>query len=101
MLCGSCLFARATRPTPHAWPRVLAQMAAHALWRDASDEELENAAEGLEKYLMNKLYGVCFQPALSDDALRDQVCQPRPRVGTAAAACAHPCGPLVCSVSWL
>ncbi len=48
------------------------QLASHPLWRDADDQDLENASEGLEKYLMNKLYAVCFQPALSDDALRDQ-----------------------------
>ena len=54
-------------------PFLLLQMATHTLWRNASAEDLENAAEGLEKYLMNKLYSVCFQPALSDDVFRDQV----------------------------
>jgi len=48
------------------------QLASHKLWENASDEELDNAAEGLEKYLMNKMYKVCFQPASSDDLQRDQ-----------------------------
>ena len=39
---------------------------------DATDDELDDAAEGLEKYLMNKMYKQCFQPARSDDVERDQ-----------------------------
>jgi hypothetical protein len=34
-------------------------------------QELDDAAEGLEKYLMNKMYKQCFQPARSEDAERD------------------------------
>ena len=48
------------------------KLAQHELWIDATDEELDNASEGLEKYLMNKMYKACFQPVASDDALRDQ-----------------------------
>ena len=40
--------------------------------KDATEEELDNAREGLEKYLMNKMYRVCFQPASSDDVMRDR-----------------------------
>mmetsp|Transcript_17886 Transcript_17886/g.46713 ORF Transcript_17886/g.46713 Transcript_17886/m.46713 type:complete len:471 (+) Transcript_17886:281-1693(+) len=48
------------------------KLARHELWRNASEEELDNAKEGLEKYMMNKMYKVCFQPAMSDDASEDQ-----------------------------
>eukprot|EP00040_Diaphanoeca_grandis_P034695 m.216372 g.216372 ORF g.216372 m.216372 type:complete len:475 (-) comp33207_c3_seq1:448-1872(-) len=48
------------------------KVAQHELWRDCSHDELDNASEGLEKYLMNKMYKACFQPSSSDDALRDQ-----------------------------
>lgn len=48
------------------------KLAQHELWIDSTDEELDNASEGLEKYLMNKMYKACFQPVASDDALRDQ-----------------------------
>eukprot|EP01135_Chromosphaera_perkinsii_P006549 Nk52_evm21s539 gene=Nk52_evmTU21s539 len=32
----------------------------HPLWKNESDEEVENAQEGMEKYLMHKLYSVAF-----------------------------------------
>lgn len=41
--------------------------------QDATYEELENAEEGLEKYLLSKMYKEFFQPQSSDDELRDQV----------------------------
>lgn len=53
------------------------KLAQHELWKGATDEELDNAAEGLEKYLMNKMYKACFQPIASDDALRDQALSDR------------------------
>ncbi|KAJ7522457.1 hypothetical protein O6H91_18G011600 [Diphasiastrum complanatum] len=44
---------------------------AHPLWSGATKEELESAGEGLEKYLMTKLFPRAFAP-LPEDAERDQ-----------------------------
>ncbi len=41
--------------------------------KGASEDDLANAAEGLEKYLMSKMYRVYFQPKMSDDAVKDEV----------------------------
>eukprot|EP00038_Savillea_parva_P018022 m.22178 g.22178 ORF g.22178 m.22178 type:complete len:461 (-) comp3964_c0_seq1:246-1628(-) len=49
------------------------KVAVHDLWKGSSPEELDNAFEGLEKYLMNKMYKACFQPAASDDVSKDMV----------------------------
>eukprot|EP00897_Mesotaenium_endlicherianum_P006351 jgi/Mesen1/5744/ME000291S04927 len=50
---------------------------AHPLWAGASEEELESAGEGLEKYLMTKLYTRAFAPlpedAAADAALQDKM----------------------------
>lgn len=43
------------------------------VWQEMDDAELENAREGMEKLVMNRLYPVCFAPATSDDADRDHV----------------------------
>ena len=45
----------------------------HPLWLGASETDLLNAKEGLEKYLMSKMYKVYFQPKHSEDALHDEV----------------------------
>ena len=44
----------------------------HPLWRSASEEELEASGEGLEKYLMTKLYSRTFA-VVPDDIERDRV----------------------------
>ena len=44
----------------------------HPLWADSSYEELEAAGEGLEKYLLTKLYGRCFGVA-AEDKERDEL----------------------------
>jgi hypothetical protein len=56
------------------------RLAGHELWRDASQEELDDAAEGLEKYLMNKMYKQCFQPSTSDDIEREEALSDRLRM---------------------
>lgn len=38
----------------------------HILWKGATQQELENAREGLEKYLMTKLYSKAFSPTVDD-----------------------------------
>lgn len=48
----------------------------HPLWAGSSYEEFEAAGEGLEKYLMTKLYGRCFA-ATDDDKERDALLSQR------------------------
>ncbi|KAJ6827772.1 vacuolar protein sorting-associated protein 9A-like isoform X1 [Iris pallida] len=43
----------------------------HTLWVGSSDEELESAGEGLEKYLMTKIYNRVFM-SLPEDVKRDE-----------------------------
>eukprot|EP00249_Psilotum_nudum_P018553 c26861_g1_i1 orf=524-2221(-) len=43
----------------------------HPLWTGATDEEIESSGEGLEKYLMTKLFNRAFAP-LPEDAEHDQ-----------------------------
>ncbi|CAM6099160.1 unnamed protein product [Calypogeia fissa] len=44
---------------------------AHPLWAGATDEEFESSGEGLEKYLMSKLFSRAFAP-LPEEAEQDQ-----------------------------
>ena len=44
----------------------------HPLWAEASEWDLDNAAEGMEKYVLSKMYRWYFQPANSDDVFKDQ-----------------------------
>ena len=46
----------------------------HPLWKNATEEELEASGEGLEKYLMTKLYARTFA-VVPDDVERDRVRQ--------------------------
>merc|ERR1711937_811239 len=48
----------------------------HPLWIDSSLEEFEAAGEGLEKYLLTKLYGRCFGVA-EEDKERDDLLNQR------------------------
>ncbi|KAI9137568.1 hypothetical protein BKA69DRAFT_1178042 [Paraphysoderma sedebokerense] len=43
------------------------------VWANASDADLENAREGMEKLLMNKLHQYTFCPDTADDAEKDEV----------------------------
>ncbi|KNE73346.1 hypothetical protein AMAG_17498 [Allomyces macrogynus ATCC 38327] len=49
------------------------QTSKNELFANASDQELENAREGMEKLLMNKLYPHTFSPLTADDAVKDEV----------------------------
>ncbi|KAJ3369576.1 hypothetical protein GGF31_005093 [Allomyces arbusculus] len=49
------------------------QTSKNELFANASDQELENAREGMEKLLMNKLYSHTFSPPTADDAVKDEV----------------------------
>ncbi|KAL1309971.1 hypothetical protein HN51_052687 [Arachis hypogaea] len=46
---------------------------AHPLWAGCSDEELESAGEGLEKYVMTKLFARVFASLPEDVKLDDQL----------------------------
>ncbi|CAO3673940.1 unnamed protein product [Umbelopsis vinacea] len=43
------------------------------VWRDVSDQEFENAKEGMEKLVMNRLFHHTFSPNTTDDKERDDI----------------------------
>ncbi|KAI7851596.1 hypothetical protein BDC45DRAFT_486285, partial [Circinella umbellata] len=43
------------------------------VWRNVSDQEFENAKEGMEKLVMNRLYHATFSPSTTDDKERDEI----------------------------
>eukprot|EP01122_Echinamoeba_exundans_P006543 TRINITY_DN1864_c0_g1_i2.p1 TRINITY_DN1864_c0_g1~~TRINITY_DN1864_c0_g1_i2.p1 ORF type:complete len:429 (-),score=103.88 TRINITY_DN1864_c0_g1_i2:168-1454(-) len=55
---------------------TMAQIAAHKLWKGANEEELDTAAEWIEKYAMLKIYNCCFSPSV-DDIERDKAINKR------------------------
>ncbi|KAF8845027.1 hypothetical protein BDN67DRAFT_893516 [Paxillus ammoniavirescens] len=66
---------------------IAAKMRESDVWRNASDNEFDNAMEGMEKLVMNKLYDFTFTPSLplltpprpvtADDLERDRVLEQR------------------------
>ncbi|KAJ2738162.1 hypothetical protein H4R23_001340 [Coemansia sp. Cherry 401B] len=52
---------------------VAAKMRECAVWQPLGERDYDNAREGMEKLVMNRLYPVCFAPAASDDAEKDHV----------------------------
>ncbi|KAL7747651.1 hypothetical protein RI367_006940 [Sorochytrium milnesiophthora] len=58
----------------HDFTNFMAQkIAENEVWAGASEEELDNACEGMEKLLMNKLHAHTFSPSTTDDAVKDEV----------------------------
>lgn len=47
---------------------INSKMAHCEVWRDVSDAEFDNAKEGMEKLVMNRLYSQTFSPAIPDPA---------------------------------
>ncbi|KAG2209405.1 hypothetical protein INT47_008247, partial [Mucor saturninus] len=43
------------------------------VWRDVSEKEFENAKEGMEKLVMNRLFNVTFSPSTMDDKEKDEI----------------------------
>ncbi|KAI7875402.1 hypothetical protein K492DRAFT_210947 [Lichtheimia hyalospora FSU 10163] len=43
------------------------------VWRNVSEQEFENAKEGMEKLVMNRLYHATFTPSTTDDKERDEI----------------------------
>ncbi|KAJ1813626.1 hypothetical protein LPJ56_005110, partial [Coemansia sp. RSA 2599] len=43
------------------------------VWSSMDERSLDNAREGMEKLVMNRLYPLCFSPSTSDDADKDHV----------------------------
>ncbi|KAI9250419.1 hypothetical protein EDC94DRAFT_623230 [Helicostylum pulchrum] len=43
------------------------------IWRDISEKEFENAKEGMEKLVMNRLFNVTFAPNTTDDKEKDEI----------------------------
>ncbi|KAJ2677808.1 hypothetical protein GGI25_002906 [Coemansia spiralis] len=52
---------------------VASKMRECTVWQHASEREFDNAREGMEKLVMNRLYHLCFSPSTSDDADKDHV----------------------------
>ncbi|KAJ2851834.1 hypothetical protein IWW36_000795 [Coemansia brasiliensis] len=52
---------------------IAAKMRDCPVWQRANEREFENAREGMEKLVMNRLFPVCFSPSTSDDADKDHV----------------------------
>ncbi|KAJ1773395.1 hypothetical protein LPJ74_000648 [Coemansia sp. RSA 1843] len=52
---------------------VAAKMRECTIWQSMSDRDFDNAREGMEKLVMNRLYPLCFSPSTSDDADKDHV----------------------------
>jgi len=48
-------------------------MTSHPLWKDASQDELENASEGMEKYVMTKIYNKAFIVNEDDTELTNKI----------------------------
>ncbi|KAJ2393354.1 hypothetical protein GGI23_005050 [Coemansia sp. RSA 2559] len=42
-------------------------------WQSMDDRDFDNAREGMEKLVMNRLYPLCFSPSTSDDSDKDHV----------------------------
>eukprot|EP00045_Choanoeca_perplexa_P007856 m.72310 g.72310 ORF g.72310 m.72310 type:complete len:564 (-) comp14250_c0_seq1:102-1793(-) len=49
----------------------------HELWQQADEATLDNAFEGLEKYVLSKIHRYIFKPEGSDDALQNQALSDR------------------------
>ncbi|EDQ84286.1 uncharacterized protein MONBRDRAFT_30406 [Monosiga brevicollis MX1] len=62
----------AVQPIRDFLDKINHDLANHELWRDATDADLEYGYEGMEKYIMSKLYQYVFQPPHSDDVHQDQ-----------------------------
>ncbi|KAJ2650995.1 hypothetical protein IWW40_002014 [Coemansia sp. RSA 1250] len=52
---------------------IASKMRECPVWQRANESEFENAREGMEKLVMNRLFPVCFSPSTSDDADKDHV----------------------------
>ena len=44
---------------------ITKKMASCEIWRTVSEQEFDNAREGMEKLVMNRLYTQTFSPAIS------------------------------------
>ncbi|PBP28282.1 hypothetical protein BUE80_DR000694, partial [Diplocarpon rosae] len=62
------------------------KMAQCEVWREVSDAEFDNAREGMEKLVMNRLYTQTFSPAIPPP-------QPIPGPGSRSRGGDHPMGP--------
>ncbi|KJE96549.1 hypothetical protein, variant [Capsaspora owczarzaki ATCC 30864] len=55
------------------------RISTHPLWKNSQQEELENAIDGIEKYVMTKLYSQVFSPSSTDDTAKDELIDQRIR----------------------
>ncbi|KAI8968912.1 hypothetical protein BDF20DRAFT_916347 [Mycotypha africana] len=52
---------------------IYAKMRECDVWKDLTQQEFENAKEGMEKLVMNRLYHATFSPSTTDDKERDEI----------------------------
>ncbi|KAJ2611487.1 hypothetical protein H4S08_003132 [Coemansia sp. RSA 1365] len=52
---------------------ITVKMRESEIWQNLSDRDFDNAREGMEKLVMNRLYPMCFSPSTSDDTDKDHV----------------------------
>ncbi|KAJ2801319.1 hypothetical protein H4R20_003721 [Coemansia guatemalensis] len=52
---------------------IAMKMRESEVWQQMSERDFDNAREGMEKLVMNRLYPLCFSPSTSDDADKDHV----------------------------
>ncbi|KAJ1918235.1 hypothetical protein H4219_002707 [Mycoemilia scoparia] len=49
------------------------KMRENSVWKNLPDDEFDNALEGMEKLVMNRLFPVCFSPHITDDSEKDRI----------------------------
>eukprot|EP01137_Pigoraptor_chileana_P028935 Opistho-2@13434 len=47
------------------------RMSSHQLWRTTNEEEFAGAIDGIEKYILTKIYAAVYSPPDTDDAVKD------------------------------
>ncbi|OMJ20110.1 Vacuolar protein sorting-associated protein 9a [Smittium culicis] len=52
---------------------ILKKMELNDIWKNMDSKDRDNAKEGVEKLIMNKIYPFCFSPQSTDDSAKDKV----------------------------
>lgn len=52
---------------------VMKEIREHPQWKNASELEMDNAREGIEKYVMTKLYSKVFSPTVEDLTIDNEI----------------------------
>ncbi|EFC41401.1 predicted protein [Naegleria gruberi] len=52
---------------------IMREISSHEQWKNATEQDLMNAREGIEKYVMTKIYSKVFSPTLEDIEIDNQI----------------------------